>query len=48
MLFSFDANPKLLYEKSNNKLPMAIHAWWRDDMMFVEKLIKSQTDAQEK
>jgi hypothetical protein len=48
MLFSFDANPKLLYEKSNNKLPMAIHAWWRDDMIFVEKLIKSQTDAEEK
>ena len=48
MLFSFDANPKLLYEKSNNKFPMAIHAWWKYDKIFVEKLIKLQTDEEEK
>jgi len=44
ILFSFDVNPKFLYEKSNNMLPMAIHAWWKYDKIFVEKLIKLQID----
>ena len=41
-------HPKYLYKKTNNNLPLAIHAWWRYDKLFVEKLIKSQTDAEEK
>ena len=44
MLFSYDVNPKFLYEKSNGILPMAIHAWWKYDKTFVEKLIKLQLD----
>lgn len=39
MYFSYDANPRLLYEKCNRKLPMAIHAWWRYDSVFVKNLI---------
>lgn len=41
MFFAFDANPKLLYKKCENRFPMAIHAWWRYDKDFVEELIEN-------
>lgn len=37
--FSFDANPRYLYNISNNRLPMAVHAWWRYDMPFIEEFV---------
>lgn len=39
--FAFDAQPKYLFKKNNNKLPMAIHAWWRYDKEFVESLFNN-------
>jgi len=38
--FAYDANPKLLFEKSEGIFPMAIHAWWRYDQDFVLELIE--------
>lgn len=44
MYFAFDANPKYLYKKTNNNLPLAIHGWWRYDLEFVKKLIQLNVD----
>jgi hypothetical protein len=38
--FAYDANPRFLFEKSNNIYPMAIHAWERYDKEFVLGIIK--------
>ena len=44
MYFSFDSNPRLLYEKCNYKIPMAIHAWWKYDIDFVKSLINNKSN----
>lgn len=41
MYFAYDANPKLLFDKTKKTYPMAIHAWWRYNKSFVEELIKN-------
>lgn len=38
--FAYDANPKLLFEKSKGVYPMAIHAWWRYDEDFVLSILE--------
>ncbi|WP_372776222.1 DUF5672 family protein [Mangrovibacterium sp.] len=42
--FSYDANPRYLFQESNNTYPMAIHAWWRYDKPFVMEIIESLDD----
>lgn len=39
--FAFDANPKYFFELNQKQLPMAIHAWCKYDLMFVESLIST-------
>lgn len=46
--FSFDANPRYLYNKfCENQLPMAIHAWWRYDKEFALQLLNQIKDNNE-
>jgi len=37
--FSFDVNPRFLFEENNGEKPMGIHAWWRYDVDFAWELI---------
>jgi hypothetical protein len=47
MYFAYDANPRLLFERCNRTLPMAIHAWWRYDTDFVNEVFE-MLDCQDK
>lgn len=39
--FSFETNPKQLYEMNSCKLPMGCHGWWKYNLEFWEKIIFS-------
>lgn len=36
--FSFEVNPRLLFEKNNNQLPFGCHAWLKYDPVFWEEI----------
>jgi len=38
--FSFEANPRQLFELNGNNLPMGCHAWWRYDLQFWKPFIE--------
>ena len=40
--FSFEVQPKLLYEMNNRELPFGCHAWWRYDFEFWRPFIESE------
>jgi hypothetical protein len=39
--FSFELNPRLLYNLNNNELPMGCHAWWRYGFDFWKPHVES-------
>lgn len=40
--FSFETQPKLLYDKNSHELPFGCHAWWRYDFEFWKPFIESE------
>jgi len=38
--FSFEEQPKKLYEMNNNELPFGCHAWWKYDLQFYKLIFK--------
>jgi hypothetical protein len=40
--FSFEVQPKRLYEMNNRELPFGCHAWWRYDLEFWKPFIESE------
>lgn len=40
--FSFEVQPKLLYDMNNQQLPFGCHAWWRYDFEFWKPFIESE------
>jgi hypothetical protein len=40
--FSFEVQPKLLYDMNNQELPFGCHAWWRYDLEFWRPFIESE------
>src|SRR5690606_24202321 len=39
--FSFEFNPRLLYQLNKEQLPFGCHAWWRYDLEFWKPYIQS-------
>lgn len=39
--FSFDAQPRYLYELNNKQLPTGIHAWWKYNPEFMVPIVQS-------
>ena len=39
--FSFEMNPRILYEMNNDTLPMGCHAWWLYDLSFWKPFIEN-------
>jgi hypothetical protein len=39
--FSFEVNPKVLFEKNGRELPFGCHAWWKYDLEFWKKHIEA-------
>lgn len=39
--FSFEVNPKVLFERNNRQLPFGCHAWWKYDLDFWRPHIES-------
>lgn len=46
-LFSFEEKPKLMFELTNNTLPMGMHAWWKFDKDAAMELIRNFDDKSE-